>query len=305
MKIFLEIGTLKIENYHTLVERFKSIEFTIDPSHFDVDAVICNPGFVAEENLESYPNVKWIHLLTAGFNTVDLDYIKSRGILMTNAKDVFSIQIAEDVFAKILYFNRNLETYVENKKTGEWKHERVLYEIAHSTVGIIGTGSIGTEIAKRMKAFDTRILGYRRKKESNPYFDQIYHDQNGLETIFKESDYIIIAIPLSKETYQMIDQHAFNQMKQTALIINVARGEIIDQTAMINALSNHQIRGAGLDVTVPEPLPKDSPLWSMRQVLITPHNASASPYVNRRLMNSVVSTIENYLEQRSFDNKIV
>ena len=305
MKIFLEIGTLKIENYHALVERFKDIEFTINPGIYDVDAVICNPGFVAYENLDLYPNVRWIHLLSAGFNTVDLDYVKSRGILMTNAKDVFSIQIAEDVFAKILYFNRNLETYVENKKTGLWKHERVLYEIAHSTVGIIGTGSIGTEIAKRMKSFDTRILGYRRKKEDNPYFDHIYHDQNGLETIYKESDYIIVAIPLSKETYQMIGARAFSQMKKTALIINIARGEVIDQEAMINALSNHQIRGAGLDVTVPEPLPKDCPLWSMRQVLITPHNASASPYVNQRLMNSVVSTIENYINHLPFDNKIV
>jgi len=305
MKIFLEIGTLKIENYHALVERFKDIDFVINPGVYDVDAVICNPGFVAYENLDLYPNVRWIHLLTAGFNTVDLDYVKSRGILMTNAKDVFSIQIAEDVFSKILYFNRNLETYVENKKTGLWKHERVLYEIAHSTVGIIGTGSIGTEIAKRMKSFDTKILGYRRKKEDNPYFDHIYHDQNGLETIYKESDYIIVAIPLSKETYQMIGERAFSQMKKTALIINIARGEVIDQEAMINALSNHQIRGAGLDVTVPEPLPKDSPLWSMRQVLITPHNASASPYVNQRLMNSVVSTIENYIYHRPFDNKIV
>jgi phosphoglycerate dehydrogenase-like enzyme len=156
-----------------------------------------------------------------------------------------------------------------------------------------------------MKSFDTRILGYRRKKEDNPYFDHIYHDQNGLETIYKESDYIIVAIPLSKETYQMIGEHAFSQMKKSALIINIARGEVIDQEAMINALSNHQIRGAGLDVTVPEPLPKDSPLWSMRQVLITPHNASASPYVNQRLMNSVISTIENYINHRPFDNKIV
>jgi D-2-hydroxyacid dehydrogenase (NADP+) len=305
MKIFLEIGTLKIENYHMLVDHFKDIEFTIDSNMFDVDAVISNPGFVAKQNLDKYPNVKWIHLLTAGYNTVDLDYIKSRSILMTNAKDVFSIQIAEDVFSKILYFNRNLETYVENKKSGLWKHERVLYEIAHSTVGIIGTGSIGTEIAKRMKSFDTTILGYRRKKELNPYFDHIYYDQQGLDTIYKESDYIIIAIPLSQETYQLIDERAFSLMKKSALIINIARGEVIDQDAMIHALSNHQIRGAGLDVTVPEPLPKESPLWSMRQVLITPHNASASPYVNQRLMHSVVSSIDHYIHQCPFDNKIV
>jgi len=156
-----------------------------------------------------------------------------------------------------------------------------------------------------MKSFDTKVLGYRRKVENNPYFDQIYHDQKGLETIYKESDYIIIAIPLSKETYQMINQQAFNLMKPTTLIINIARGEVIDQDAMIQALSNHRIRGAGLDVTVPEPLPKDSPLWTMRQVLITPHNASASPYVNQRLMNSVVSSIDCYIHERPFDNKIV
>lgn len=305
MKIFVEISAFKEENYRYLVQKYTDTQFTVNPMDYDIDAIISNPGFLNRENLELYNGLKWIHLLTAGYNTVDLEYLKSRKIIMTNAKDVFSIQIAEDVFSKILYFNRNIKTYIENKKTGEWKHERVFYEIANSTVGILGTGSIGHEIAKRIKSFDTRIIGYRKTAESRPFFDEVYHDQDGLEKIYKESDYLIIALPLSKETSKMINKEAFSLMKPSVLIINVARGEIIDQEALVEALITHQIRGAGLDVTVPEPLPKDSPLWTLDNVYITPHNASASPYVYQRLLQSVDQSIDNYINNRKLTNRII
>ncbi|PKK96722.1 MAG: D-2-hydroxyacid dehydrogenase, partial [Tenericutes bacterium HGW-Tenericutes-3] len=216
-----------------------------------------------------------------------------------------SIQIAEDVFSKILYFNRNIQKHIKHMENKLWKFEPVRYEIAHATIGILGTGSIGLEVAKRMKAFDTKVLGYKKTRQNVPYFDEIYTDKKGLEKIYKESDYIIIALPLTTETYHLIDENAISLMKDSSVIINVARGDIIDQKALINALKSKKIRAAGLDVMSPEPLPIDDGLWHLENVLLTPHNASSSPYVNQRLINNTIETIQHYLSHQNFNNRVV
>ncbi|MDO9628332.1 MAG: D-2-hydroxyacid dehydrogenase [Acholeplasmataceae bacterium] len=303
MKIWLDTWTLKEKYYKELFEKYPEHQFsTVMEDSYDADIIICMPGFVTKENLDNFHKLKWIQLLTAGYNTIDLEYIKNRNILLTYAKDVFSIQIAEDVFSKILYFNRNIGIYHDQIKSGLWKHTQVLHEICHSTVGIIGAGSIGTEIAKRMKSFDAKVIGYRRSKGEHEFYDVMYRDRKGFEKLLKTSDYIIISIPLNKETYHLIGVNEFKMMKSTAILINVARGEIIDQKALIEALENKKIRGAGLDVTTPEPLPENDLLWSTRNVFITPHNSSASPYVHQRLMDEVSDTLDRYINHLELDN---
>ena len=303
MKIWFDTWTLKEKHYQELFEKYPEHQFsTILDESYDADIIIAMPGFITKENLDQFKKLKWIQLLTAGYNTIDLTYLKERKILLTYAKDVFSIQIAEDVFSKILYFNRNLGVYHEQLKTGAWKHTPVKHEICHSTIGIIGAGSIGTEIAIRMKAFDAKVIGYRRSKFMSEHYDVMYHDRAGLEKLLKTSDYVIVSIPLTKDTHHFIGKKEFSLMKPTALFINVARGEVVDQEALINALQNHLIRGAGLDVTTPEPLPEDDPLWKAPHIFITPHNSSASPYVHQRLMDEVSDTLYRYFNHLELDN---
>ncbi len=306
MKIYYDASYIKDKYALKMIARFPEIEFISDiKSSYEVEAILAMPDYLNQANLDLYQNLKWVQILSAGYDTLDLEYFRKRKIILTNAKDVFSIQIAEDVFSKILYFNRHLKKHIEHKSQEEWKYEPVHFEIANSTVGILGTGSIGLEIAKRMKAFDAKVIGYKRKYAKLPYFDEIYDQAEGLSKLYQTSDYIIIALPLDPSTYHMIDEDAFKLMKKNAILINVARGDIVDQKALVHALKNQLIRGAGLDVTSPEPLPKNHELWGFDNVFITPHNASSSPYFNQRLIDVVIDSILKYMMHENFDNRVI
>jgi D-2-hydroxyacid dehydrogenase (NADP+) len=305
MKIWIDMTMLKDEHFEYFVKKYPKITFESNlEKAYDADAIFCMPGVAVKNKLELFPNLKWIQLLTAGYDPVDVDYIHQKNIVLTNAKDVFSIQIAEDVISKILYFNKNIKAYANQMDSGTWKHHKVNHEISLSTIGIIGTGSIGLEVAKRLKAFETNIVGYKRKREELPHFDKIYYGKDGLYQVLKESDYVIISLPLNKDTFHLIGKKELQMMKPSALLINVARGDIVDQDALVEALANKTIRGAGLDVTSPEPLPSDHPLWKLRNVFITPHNSSSGPYMLKRLIDEVDDTLNRYINNETLDNII-
>ena len=287
-------------NYPKLLERFNDVDFvdTLD-DNLDVEVMVTMNSTLKNINIDQYKNLKWIQLLMAGYDNVDVDGYKNRGILVSNARDVFSTSIAEDVFSKILFFNRNTKFYLESMKSGNWSPIKKEPELFGSTVSVLGTGSIGQEVAKRMKAFGvSKILGYKSSAAKVPYFDETYTGERGLETVIKEADYLIIALPLTDETYHLIDSEKISWMKENALLINVARGNIVDQDSLIEALKHKRIRGAGLDVTSPEPLPKTSALWNLENVFITPHNASSSPYMKQRLYDLTNENLALYLTNK-------
>lgn len=306
MKIWVELNVLKEKHIEIMRSQYPKIDWVTDlDNRYDCDAIFAMPQTLKKDLLDQFLNLKWIQLLSAGYDTIDQDYLKQRGIILSNAPDVYSISIAEDVFSKILLFNRNLEGYLNQMKEGLWKNIHVGHEICESTVGIIGAGSIGKEVAKRMKAFGARVLGYKRTFENLENFDEIYTDQQGLETIYKESDYLIVTLPSSKETKKMINQDAFDLFKPSLLFINVSRGDVVDQDVLVDALIHQKIRGAGLDVMVPEPLPKDHILWTLDHVFITPHNSIGSPRIQERLMRVLLTSLNYYLHQENLPNRIV
>ncbi|MCB9498767.1 MAG: D-2-hydroxyacid dehydrogenase [Bacillales bacterium] len=300
MKIYIKPESIGKENYEKLKNEFNNIEFVNEKEKsYTADALIVSPEFFNKTNLDSFQNLKWVQDLMAGYNTLDINYFNTRGITVTNARDIFSISIAEDVISKILYFNRDLKHYMKSMTEKVWKPISRERELTDSIFGIIGTGSIGKEVAKRIRAFGVKkIIGYRNHQVPVDYFDEIYTEKEGLETLLKESDYVIVAVPLNTFTLNLIGKEEISHMKKDALLINVARGEIIDQNALIEALKNKQIRGAGLDVMVPEPLNIDSPLWEMDNVFITPHNASSSPFMKDRLYEMVKENISRFISEK-------
>ena len=306
MKIFIDKRIVKTEYFKPMIDTYSDFIFCFEVEEsYDAEVIISMGHLFENKDLDKYQNLKYFALVSAGFDTLDLNYFKKRNILVTNAKDVFSIQIAEDVIAKILYFNKNINFHLENQKLGIWKYKTQGHEIYGSTVGIIGTGSIGRHVAERIKAFKTKVIGYKRVFDHVPHFDQIYTGLVGLYQLLKDSDYVICAIPLNDNTKNLLDAKALSMMKQDALLINVARGEIIDQQALVKALESKQIRGAGLDVTVPEPLPKDHRLWKLDNYYITPHNASASPFIHQRIADEIIDTFKKYLNHETLDNEII
>lgn len=306
MKIFLDERAMKLTYYESFIKENPDHIFITDiEDSYDCEVIISLGHLFDKKTLEQYQNLKWIALISAGFDQVDLEYLKKRNIILTNAKDVFSIQIAEDIFSKILFFNRNLAFHYEKQKEKTWKYKSVSHEIYGATVGILGTGSIGSHVAERIKAFKTKVIGYKRTYAHIPFFDQIYTGKQGLYELLKESDYVICALPLNEHTKNLIDAKALSMMKPDALFINVARGEVVNQEALTKALITNQIRGAGLDVTTPEPLPSDHVLWTLEQCFITPHNASASPKIDERIIAEIKDTFKRYINDLPLDNRII
>lgn len=305
MKIYLEERKIKKENFNKIKDHFKNLEFITElDQSYDSDIIIVEPSFVTEENISKYKNLKWIQSYRAGFDTVDFDAVKKRNILFTNAKDVYSIPIAEDVIAKILVLNRSVRQFYKNMENKEWKPNFNAPEINNSTVGIIGMGSIAKEIAKRIKAFNTKVLGYRRSYKAEEYFDEVLVGEDGLNELLKVSDYVILTVSLNEGTKRMINKEKLNLMKETALLINIARGEVVVQDDLIAALKEKTIRGAALDVFTPEPLSKDSELWTLDNVYLTPHCSAASYHLNERLTELFIENITRYLENRELLNLV-
>lgn len=297
MKVYIDNKMMGRNNYPKLLEEFNQLDFVNDFSNKnDIEVMVIMNSTLKTININDFPNLKWVQLLMAGFDNVNVEGFKKKGILVSNARDIFSISIAEDVISKILMFNRNTRYYLESMKQGLWTPIRKEPEIYNSVVGILGTGSIGQEVAKRLKSFGVKkIYGYKRHKGQVPFFDEIVTEEVDLQRIIPELDYLILALPLTQDTYHLLDEKKLSLMNKSCLLINVARGDIIDQVALVNCLKNRMIRGAGLDVTTPEPLPSNHELWQLDNVFITPHNASSSPYMKDRLYEMTRENLARYI----------
>lgn len=305
MKIYIQSKSIKKKHLPEVEKKFKNTIFVYDEKDsYDCEVIIAMPNFISEENLDKYKNVKWIQITTAGFDSSDLDYARNRGIILTNARDVYSVAIAEDVILKILVLNRNVKRYLENMKTGTWEPNYFEPELYGATIGIIGMGSIGIEIAKRIQSFGTKVIGHRRNKKAENFFDEIYVGDDGLNHLLQESDYVILAVPLNDGTRDLINYDKLKLMKKNAILINIARGEVVVQDDLIKALQLGLIRGAALDVMVPEPLPSNNPLWKMDNVYITPHcSASSNLFVNR-LIWLLEENLQRYINKEEVKNII-
>jgi len=306
MKCYIDIRQIGLEHYQHIVETFSNLLFTnIRSESFDADIIMGYPENYGKEALTKYKNLRWIHLLTAGYETMDVSAVLEKNILLTNSKGVFSSTMAEDVICKMLLLNRNVPQYLDFMKKKMWNPTRNELEIRGSTVGIIGAGSIGHELAKRLKAFDVRVIGYRRTPGKSSWFDEIKTDKEGLQSLLQESDYVVISIPLTESTKHLIHAGNIGLMKSSAVLINVARGDIIDQKALIDAMSNKKLRGAALDVTSPEPLPSDSPLWTMDNVFISPHCSVVSPMLYSRMTELAIENMNRFLSGKKVLNPIL
>lgn len=301
MKVYFEETLLNEKNIIDILKEFPKLVQANNA--YDAEIIFSMPKALTNEYLDKFKNLKMIQLYTAGYDTLDLNYLRMRNITLLNAKDVYSIAISEDVVNKILLFNKNTFTYFKQMESKIWEPIKVTHELYGSTVGIIGAGSIGIEVAKRLKPFNTKILGYKRTKIESPYFDYIYTDS--LDEIYEKSDYIIISIASNKQTKALINRSSFHKMKKAPLIINVARGDIIVESDLIEALKKGFIRGAALDVTNIEPLPESSELWTLDNVFITPHSSNMSPNLKLRLIEVLRITLKNIFNNEALENIVI
>jgi len=270
----------------------------------DVDALVTLlSDKIDAEVFDAAPKLKIVAQMAVGFDNIDVEEATRRGIYVTNTPGVLTETTADFAWALLMAIARRVVEADKYVREGRWKvgwHPSMLLgrDVYGATLGIIGAGRIGSAVAKRAKCFNMRILYYDVVR--NPQIEKetgaVFVD---LDTLLRESDFISIHVPLTKETYHLIDAEKLSLVKKTAYLINTSRGQVIDEKALCNALKEGRLAGAALDVFEQEPLPADSPLLKLDNVILTPHIASAS-YETRSRMAEIVA--ENLIA--FFDGKV-
>lgn len=280
---FNELGEVTIYNntkYEEIADRIK-----------DADIVVANKSKLNEQTIRDAKNLKLICEFATGFDNVDINYCKANNIAVCNVRNYSTDMVAQHTFAMALYLSENLHHYDHYVKDGEYgAQERFsnfdlpFCELAGKTWGIIGMGNIGKKVACIAKAFGCRVVFYSVTGKSTV----TEYERVDFDTILKESDFISLHCPLSDITKDLIDANALKKMKKTAYLINVARGPVVNQQALYEALVGGEIAGAGLDVLEKEPIASDNPLGTLKdsgKIFITPHLAWASKEARERCVS--------------------
>ena len=259
---------------------------------------------VSDELLKQAVNLKWIQALTTGVNYIINRPSLRKEVIVTSCRGIHGPQMSEMAFLLMLALNRNFPQVVRNQDQRIWERwpGKLLYQ---KKIGILGVGVIGEEIARKCKAFGMTVFGMdivRREIDSVDFF----YGPEDLPQVAKEVDYLILAAPSTPETLKIVGTKVLSSMKPTAFLINIARGELVDEEALIQALETGEIAGAALDALSTEPLPKEHPLWGTRNVIITPHVGGVSDNYREQVMPIIEENLRRFLrgERRNLINYI-
>ena len=231
-------------------------------------------------------SVRWLHSFGAGVDTLPFDLLRKSGITVTNSRGIYADGLAEFVIAAILWFAKDLRRAVESQEAHRWEPFTV-ERIEGKSIGIVGYGGIGRAIGRRAEAMGMRVVPARRNAPAPEAF---------------EADYVVLSVPLTPETRNLMSAERIAKMKPTSVLINVCRGAVVDEQALVEALRNRRIRGAALDVFQTEPLPPNHPLWSLDNVLISPHSADRTPDSHDRALELFLRNLAHFARGETLEN---
>jgi len=260
------------------------------------------------EVFDAAPRLKIVAQMAVGFDNIDVQEATKRGIYVTNTPEVLTDTTADFAWTLLMAVARRVVEADKYVRTGQWKvgwHPSMMSgrDIHHATIGIVGAGRIGYAVAKRAKGFDMKVLFYdvipRPEMEK-----ELRAKRVDLDTLFKESDFVSIHVPLMKETYHLVNAEKLKLMKKTAYLINNSRGPVVDEKALYEALKEGRIAGAGLDVFEQEPIPVDNPLLKLDNVAVAPHISSASYETRSKMAEMVAENLVAFFEGRKPPNLV-
>ncbi|WP_435156325.1 D-2-hydroxyacid dehydrogenase [Haladaptatus sp. DFWS20] len=255
------------------------------------DARIVTGISLDEDLLERTTNLELFACTFAGTDHVPMDELEAQGVAVTNAGGIHAPGIAEQAIGNMLVFTRRLHEGWRRKQQGQWRHFQS-NEFTDSTVTVIGLGSIGQAVVQRLQGFEVETIGIRyTPSKGGPTDEVLGFDEDDIHRALSQSDYVVIACPLNDLTRNLIGSEELATMPTDSVLVNTARGGIVDTTALVSALRSNKIRGAALDVTDPEPLPSDHPLWGLENCLITPHTGGHTPKHWNRLADIVTENV--------------
>jgi len=251
------------------------------------------------------PNLKWIQTVLAGVDHILSPDIVQSSVILTNAKGVHTVPVAEVALEMMLMFAKQAPTYFQMKQEKKWQRFPPAL-LRSKTVGIVGLGSIGREVARMAKAFGMRMVATRRSTKQITrarYVEKVLPGEQ-LPVLLAESDFVVLALPLTPETNKLIGERELRAMKSTAYLINIGRGVTVDEEALISALDEHWIAGAGLDTFATEPLPANSRLWELPNVIFSPHVSGGGENVEELATELFCENLRRYLDGRKLLNVV-
>jgi len=271
------------EGVDVLRRRFPQIEFVHATTPEERagglrDCEVAYTWILKADEFAGADRLKWVHTSAVAVETLCLDQLFARGVIVSNTRGVQAVPIAEHVMAVVLALSKQLPFALNHQRQAAWAQnqfvgERLPWLLRGKTLGVIGVGTIGSEIAARARAFGMRVVALRRRaSEAVPGIDRIYGNDQ-LADFLSESNVLVIAAPLTEHTRGLIGAAQFAQLPRGAVVVNVGRAKIIDTDALIEALASGHLGGASLDVFPQEPLPPDHPLWTSPNVILTPHTS--------------------------------
>ena len=251
-------------------------------------------GHIGEDAMPNATALRWVHQPHAGVEGFMYPAFKESDAMLTNCRGLYGRQIAEHAFALLLSMTRQIPTQLEFMKTKHW--ERVpCIELAGMTMGILGLGGIGRAIAVRARAFEFNVIAADVEPMDKPETVSELFGLDGLMGFLEKSHILVVCCPSTPETHKLLSHAQFNQMPDESYVVNISRGKVIDETALVAALRSGKIAGAGLDVTYTEPCPPESPLWEQPNVILTSHSAGASQHIRRRAMQLFIDNLHRYV----------
>lgn len=306
MKIILQKNTVLSEKD---LNELKELGFLIDYYNNEEVAGDIFVGYPTApfKALDDIKGLKFIQSLMAGYDHLDLDDIKNRGIILSNAAGISSIPISEYVVLKILDYYKDSQYFRDNQKLSLWNkrdsNERDIRELYNRKVLVLGTGHIGGEIAKRLKAFDVIVIGVNSDGRAIKNFDKTYA-LNKVKDHLNEVDVVVGALPLNKYTKDLYNEDFFMAMNHDTIFINVGRGNQLVEKDLLKVLDDH-LGHVYLDVVPHEPLQSDSLLWTNPKISITPHIAASSNYISNRISDLVLENVKNFRQSEKIKNRVV
>ncbi|MFC6890347.1 D-2-hydroxyacid dehydrogenase [Halorubrum trueperi] len=258
---------------------------------------------IDEEQLAAAENLELFACVFAGTGHLPGEALADRGVAVTNASGVHGPNISEYVLGAMITHARQWDRAHRQQARREWRNYETT-EVYGSTVAIVGLGAIGETIVDRLEPFDVDTVGVRYSPEKGGPTDDVYGFDDFHEAI-ADAEYVVLACPLTETTRGLVDAEALRTMRSDAVLVNIARGPVVDTDALVSDLRNSRIRGAALDVTDPEPLPEDHPLWGLSNVTITPHNAGHTPYYYERVADILAENMDRLDAGDDLKNRVV
>lgn len=285
----------------------RSLDDLTDEQAQRIVGILAYGGFhIKRDQLTRFPSLRVVSTISVGYDSYDVDALTERGVLLTHTPNVLDETVADTVLALMLSSARRVVELANWVRSGQWqsslKSDKFGIDVHHKTLGIIGLGRVGLAVAKRAHwGFSMPIL-YTNRHDNSDAEQQVGAQRVSLQQLLAESDFIVVLAPLTSETYHLLGAYEFNQMKSSVIFVNAARGDVVDEQALIKALENKQIQGAGLDVFHQEPLGEQSPLFRFDQVVTLPHIGSATEQTREAMAQLAVANLLRVLLDKPLEN---